>query len=532
MANKADLDAARASAQALTAALRDAEAAAAALNKRGPMTPQQAAAAEVKRLAGEAREAAAAYDALAKAQAKALNSFSAGAPGATVSPWAAKPGAAPGRAPSAGGAAQAAAAKKAAGEGVPQGKLDVSGIDMPKWARYLLKQAGVSKAAMRAPVVAAALDLTKLAMGQRGIMMLQALEQRAMAQGRQLFRGVDSSPVTRAADRFLQMLNPMSATGKALSSIFSNVFNGLFGSIEKIEPLARAFAKGLVIGALNVETAWYELRIAMLPVTNAIEDALGPIDGISVAATAGGVALGAMAIYAGATVAPFVAGAAAVGLLTKQILDLKSAWDSANPGKIAEAASKIGGFGAAQAGAFGQQAGGAIRERLGFAPAGVEPPANDVNMGKAGATSGMAYVNAVAAVVSAGAGAVGKAGEALGASLDQGTRGALKIKSPSKVGEETGGQYPAGLARGVDAGAGDVATAAARAMAPMVGAKGAGQPPSSQASVSSLDLAALLVVLRQIEANTRDGGANGTGVPGGDPMRMLALSMGVDVRAA
>ena len=64
--------------------------------------------------------------------------------------------------------------------------------------------------------------------------------------------------------------------------------------------------------------------------------------------------------------------------------------------------------------------------------------------------------------VAAGLPAVTSAGEAIARALDQGTRAAGEIHSPSQLAARTGAQFPAGTVQGIDSGRDDVAAAAAR----------------------------------------------------------------------
>lgn len=512
---KAGLDAARESAEALTQALRDAEAAAAALGKRGPMTPQEAATAEVKRLAAETRKAAAEYNALARAQARleASGERAAGQQSKAGTRKAAQDAAKDARERSArmrkgvADAAREQRADRARAEKEDERSGGRGGGGAPKDLRFLLKSAGIGKAAMGAMGAAGGLELSKLALGYRGMAMLGAIGQRTGMQIRQLFSGVDPMPVVRAADRFSQLFNKATATGKAISGVFSRVFNSLFGGVERAEPLFFAFAEGLVGGALQIEIAYYRARLALMPFTDAIEDAIGPVDGIRGAAMAGGIAIGVMTAYAVATAAPFLAGAAAVAVLTKQILDLKAAWDSANPGKVIEAATKIGGVGVSQVGALGQAAGGAIRGKLGLdGDATPVPAGNPAEARAAGGTTAAAYLAGIVLSLGAGTSAIAAAGAAAGNAINEGARGALKIKSPSVVGEETGGQYPAGLARGVERRAPEARAAMVRAALPPKGGAGAAGEDEGNAAPSvaaSAFPAEALALLREIAANTR-----------------------------
>lgn len=533
---KAQLDAARASAAQLTSALRDASAAADSLNKRGPMTPQQAATAEVKRLASEAREAESAFKALAAAQARSE------AAGARTSARVAAQGAktqAHSEAKATAARAQSIRkqiehdqrAAKEATETTKGGKDGSGGNGAPKGIKYLLKHAGVGKAAMGAAGAAGALELTSLALGQRGMMQLSALTTRAGMQVRSLFKGVDPSPIVRAADRFFQLFNPMTAAGKGLSQLFGNVFNGFFGAVEKAQPYVSAFVKGMIIGAQNVEIAWLQLRIAMLPVTAAIEDALGPIGDIESVADVGAVALVALGVAAAVAAAPIVAIGAAVTAVSKafeQLSKLRKEVAAAGgvSGALHDISQHFEGHDSEEEIWKRSQANYAAQQSSRIPTKAPDVPANDV--GAAGVTTGQHYAAGLAKGAASGAGDVNAAGQALAVTLDQGTRKAGKIQSPSKLAEGTGAQFPAGTVRGVESGAGDVQDAAERSMVPKMPGSPSGSSSGPSGAGAMVFPPEALALLREIAANTRRGGSSASRAAG-DIMRDIALDLGVSV---
>lgn len=542
---KAGIDAARDSARELAKALQDAKAAADAL--KPPPTPSQAAANEVRRLAAEARAAEAAYNALAKAQAraeaaggkaafKALKNFSSGAKG-PVSPWASgKPPPGGPVSPKMPGGAKGAAA--AAGDA--PGKAAESAFKTPKDLKYILKHAGVGKAAMGALGAAAGLELSKLALGYRGMAMLQAVTQRAGLQIRQLFAGVDPKPVVRAFDTLTnQIFNKAGPAGKALSSIFDHMFNGLFSSVEKAEPYIQAFFEGAIVGALKMETAYYELRLAALPLTDALADLIGPVDGIATAAAGGEIALYALGVAAAAAVAPFAPLLITITAVVKALEQFaKLQKEIKGAGGWGDAAKDIGRHFIEGTGKEGEEA-RLARGRAAYdqaenerrlkakgaaggdgSGAPTEAPGGAAASGASGQATGKAYADGLAKGVAAGAPAAAAAGGAAAQGVDTAARGALKIKSPSKVGEDTGEEYPAGFTRGVDKGAPDAQDAMVRAVTPKGGA-GAGAASSAAFPPEALAL------LRQIEANTRPrSGAQRSG-GWGEPVHTIASVLGV-----
>jgi hypothetical protein len=139
------------------------------------------------------------------------------------------------------------------------------------------------------------LGLAKIAIGYQGMARLQMITYQAHLQIRSLFRGVDSRPLERAYLQFTKLFSLSTVTGQAISKGLTRGFNGLFSAIEKAEPYFSGFVRGMVLGALKVEGAWLRARIFLFPLTDAIEDATGKIDGVKLAAYAGVAAVGLLA---------------------------------------------------------------------------------------------------------------------------------------------------------------------------------------------------------------------------------------------
>lgn len=146
--------------------------------------------------------------------------------------------------------------------------------------------------------VSGALGLAKVAIGYHGMARLQMISYQASLQIRSLFRGVDSRPLERAYLQFTKLFSLSTTTGQAISRGLTRGFNGLFQAIEKAEPYVSAFIRGMVLGALKVEGMWLRARIWLFPLTDALEDATGKIDGIKLAALAGMGAVGLLAAKA------------------------------------------------------------------------------------------------------------------------------------------------------------------------------------------------------------------------------------------
>jgi hypothetical protein len=344
-------------------------------------------------------------------------------------------------------------------------------------------RAGLNKAAVVGGVVAAAgvaggMSLGRLAMGYQGMARLQALGMRTQLQMRQLFRGVDPSPVVRAADRFLtSIFSPATASGKALAGIMSRSFNGAFQAIERIQPYVTGFFKGAVIGALMLENAWLDLRIATFPAIDAFERAHASIDGVRVAGYAGAASIGALALAAGAAVAPFAAAAGAIGAVMLQIEKLSNMWDDNSFGQITKQLKIDLGFDSAEAAEKRIAEGAnvtslASQSRFAFeaGKAGAPPP------NALGEEAGRAYAQGIAAGAAGGADAAAAAGGSLAGAVDKGFRTKAEIHSPSKMAERSAEYIPEGTIKGMRNRASDVQAEADRSLVPQMpgGASGAG----------------------------------------------------------
>lgn len=345
----------------------------------------------------------------------------------------------------------------------------------PKDLKYLLKTAGIGKAAQAAVGAASSVELAKLAMGVRGMAMLQALGMRAQMQFRQLFRGVDPAPVIRAFDRFTQLVNGNTAAGKAMAGLFSRAFNGLFSAVEKVEPVLSAMVKMALIGAQGMEIAWLRARIALLPVTNALADAGIEIDGIGLAAQMAAAPFQVLGAYA-ETLGKFITFAYEAAVKLNGAL---GGIPSAVLSKVPDVARAYGDvYGKAGSALTAPLAGGAaaVRGLLGQPepPAGSSPKPDAPGAKAAGYATGQAYPQGVAEGVASGQAAVDAAGAATLRGLNASARRAGKIQSPSKLAEETGAEYPAGLERGVQRGVGAVQAAGSALVPNMPGAGGGG----------------------------------------------------------
>lgn len=410
-----------------------------------------------------------------------------------------------------------------------------------KSLKYIAKQAGIGRAALAALGVAGTLELAKLAMGYRGMAQLQALGMRAQMQMRQLFRGVDPSPVIRAFDRFTQLVNPATASGKALSEMFGRIFNGLFGAVERVEPVLRGLFKGLLIYGQEVEIAYLRARIALVPMQVALENlgkAMGfdgsPIELIGSAATAAAIPLKVVVAYVETLAAGFAVAAAAAARFNTALggvpADVIAKIPAARRAIIAAAANP---------GAIGVRVSEAMKGPAEYrdgpisVPEGTAAPGGEkaTKARVSGAATGAAYAAGMAEGADAGAPSVDAAGQRLAGALDKGVRTKGKIQSPSKLARDTAREYPRGAVQGIDEGAADV-QAAGGALVPKMGVAGGGggAPGGARAGITIGSLTVQVTVAggANVEADARRGARAGVV----DGLREMAQQLGVSVELA
>jgi hypothetical protein len=118
-----------------------------------------------------------------------------------------------------------------------------------------------------------------------------------------------------------------------MGGMFSRTFNGLFSLLDRNESKITTFAQGMVLGALYIENAYLKARIALLPVTDLLEEAgsaagdwVEKATGVPPVAWAGAAAVTALGIAALGAAAPFVAAALAIGQVIDQIQKLRREW--------------------------------------------------------------------------------------------------------------------------------------------------------------------------------------------------------------
>lgn len=322
-----------------------------------------------------------------------------------------------------GAAKEIAGLSKAGGASSPPA-ISASNRDI----KLLAKNFGIGRAALLAPLVAGGLELTKLALGYKGMAQLDAITTRAGFNLRRLFKGVDATPAIRGVDRFLQVVNPASVTGKALAGVFERTFNTLFKGFETFEPVATAAFQGVVLGALLLESKIQGVEIGVLEAalafktqfpqaTEAIEELLGPLGDLKADLK-------------------FIAGISLDGPFGA----LKKISDTVQS-KTTGALRKAG---------VGKDDDN-VAELL---PDAAKPA------GDAGEATGKAYTDGLVKGIAGGTDAVASAAGALAGVIDPKVRQVTDTHSPSRKAFATGEEQPAGLAEGIRSGIPAVSQAA------------------------------------------------------------------------
>ena len=331
--------------------------------------------------------------------------------------------------------------------------------------------------------VAGGASLFKLAMGWTGMAKLQAITARAGINMRLLFKGVDATPVLRAADRLSQNLSKSTVTGNALSGILTRGFNGFFSLLEKGEPYLTAMGQGALIAGLYIENGFLRGRMALYPFTTALADTVSAEDALEVASAAGGIALVALAGYAASTAlafAPLVAAVTAVSAAIQQFSKLKGVWDENSFGSMqkqwwrttgqlsdADEEKRIQANAAANAPRDPREEAAARARRAAWNKEnGLADPGESA---LAGQTSGKALGDGLLKGMSDSEAAVKAAGGKLADAANQGVRDKAQIRSPSRVMRQNGRYEGQGVALGIYDEAGNVQRAAESSLVPDLG---------------------------------------------------------------
>jgi hypothetical protein len=332
--------------------------------------------------------------------------------------------------------------------------------------------------------IASAGELTRMALGWRGMAAVQMLSMKAAMDVRRLVAGIDPSPAVRGVTLLERNLSKSTVTGSALSGILTRGFGALFGLVEKGEPLVQSVFEGMVIGALVAEIALQKARIALAPLTVAIEDWLGSEDAMETAAYGGAAALAAVGVAAAIAAAPILATAAAflaVGKAINEAVKLYREWDELQAARSREkAAAAAGGGPLGNAGtdaAFGAHVGGPAPTHVTYEKLAPTAAAAGVATGKA-LGDGMALGMAGAAPTVAGA------ADKLVKTADASARTAADAHSPSKLWREgLGADMGEGAAVGLEDKAGRVAGAADK-LVPQPPGGGGGAPAGGPVQIS------------------------------------------------
>jgi hypothetical protein len=340
---------------------------------------------------------------------------------------------------------------------------------------------GLGKLAAVAGIGFGAAELARLALGYRGVAQLQAISQRTQFSFRALFSGIDPAPVVRAADRFSRNFDKSTASGRAMSGIFERSFNSLFRFLERIEPVATAAFKGLLIGALKVEIGILKARIALFPYTSALEDAALSTEGLGMAADLASGAVQAIGAAVQAVLEPIAAG---VKLVTSLALAFRTV--KVEGGSVGEAS-----------GAMAKALPPSARPK---APSAAPTSGNAVSPAvidaarAVGKQTGEAYGKGLVGGIDASAGAAMAAGGRAAGAVDKGVRDKAQIRSPSRVAHQRGEQMGEGVERGIDARAPRIQAAAERSMVPdlsglgAVAAGGRGGTPSRSLTFGDINV--------------------------------------------
>lgn len=330
-------------------------------------------------------------------------------------------------------------------------------------------------------------ELTKLAIGWRGMAQLQMVSWKATMDMRRLFQGLDSSPLVRAAQKLEQNLSKSTVTGTMLSAILQRGFGDFFRIVEKGSSLVDTLFQYAVLGALKAENAWLDLRIAAKPLT----DVLGGLgDELARAfGNANDMAPSDGLISYKTTLEEIGAAAKAAA---EGVKALTSALQAANEGRFLLNAKRN--LGMISAEEYQRQRGSTNPDDYEAALRRKEAALSGAPAGAAG-TAGEATGKQLAAGIVKGLdGAAKELGDAGGRAVDavnKGAQAAGEIHSPSELTRrEVGRQLGAGVARGVDDQAPAVQRSADRSLVPTVrGATDAGAPgatPPTSVSIAQI----------------------------------------------
>lgn len=332
-------------------------------------------------------------------------------------------------------------------------------------------------------------DLTKMAVGLKGMAKLDAITARTTLNFKRMFLGIDSSPLIRAADVFSKNFGPTTIMGRAIGDIFTRSFNGIFAAVEKLQPYLTAFGQGMVIAFLMAEVGIARAKAALQPYTGALDGIISSTTGMRVATVLGGAALVTLAGYAVVAAAPFLALSAAILAVSaafEQASKLAKEWDGdAFWNKVK---SDLG---------INNQA---DTEKAMGITVGSDKDQKD-NKGK-GQTNGMAMGLGMVAGMDASGAAVEAAGKRMAANADRGVKTGADIHSPSRVFRKSGRFMGEGVALGMEDTEGRVQRAADDSLVPTPpGGLKAGSGGISGAAKGGLQIMGPLIQIQQLVVN-------------------------------
>ena len=257
-----------------------------------------------------------------------------------------------------------------------------------------------------------------------------------------LFAGINLDRFLGGLDQVLSLFGQTTATGRALRTLFTTIFQPLFDGAASVAPYVKAAFQGIVIGALQIAIVVAKVKAA---ISSAFGGSIGSIVSLStvlkvakVAAMALGVVFAAAGVMMGATVAVLSLFGAVAMTVFRVISGAVGVVIDVFTGLYNGVSSVVSGIGAALS--------GALSAVLGFVGGFASAGANLVSGLVSGVLGGAgAVINAILAPIKGGVAAV---------------KSFLGIASPSKLMASMGGHTAAGFAVGLDAGTGDVADAA------------------------------------------------------------------------
>lgn len=294
-----------------------------------------------------------------------------------------------------------------------------------------------------------------------------------------IFDGLKIEGLLRGLHEVTSLFSQQTATGRALKAMFEALFQPLVNTLTEGAPLARRFFQGMVIGALLLTIAIQRVGRWMAK-TFGDSTILGSIDAQRAALIAGAVVVGLFAAGLVLAAGAFAALAASAALV------------------FAPIAIAIG-----LAIALGAAVGTAVRAFMDADWRGI----------------GLGIVTGIVTGLTLGRDRLISAMRGLAAAARSALTDALEIRSPSRVFADLGRQIPAGLAVGVDAGAGDAQAAVDGMVAPS--APGRAGSRSSSASVS----------IGEIHIHTRATDAQGIAADIGDAVRELFQGLALEEEA-